>query len=156
MTIHLFVRHRRSLSGLLPQASTNTPDFDSNLYMRLMIFASVDAFLTLPLTVVILTVPPLKTDWYPYRGLADLHLDFSRIGVFTADTVWYSVPGSVTFQLLLPAASTIASSFVFFIFFGNTKEARATYRGAWLYVGGWLLWISRQIRSCVHHLLSYV
>ena len=95
-----------------------------------MTFACVDAFLTLPFNISILIIstrPPLP--FYPYRGLTDLHYNFSAVGQWPTST--YAFTTVYATQAFIIPGTAVGSSFIFFAFFGLNKDARANYYKAY-------------------------
>lgn len=131
MTLRHFLRHRKNVDELIARFPSRFGGLTSSRYIRLMIFACVDAFLSLPFNISALAVCALPPNvYYPYRGLADLHYHFSNVGTAPA-AVWRSLPVS-RFKVILIPATAIGSAFVFFAFFGLNKEARTNYHKAYI------------------------
>lgn len=122
-TIKQFMKHRREFDSIV--SSSVDRKLTSYRYFRLMLFASLDAFIFLPLNIVLL-VFGANQPFYPWNGLADLHINFSRVGLFPA-ALWRTNQHTITEILITPGAS-IGSAFMFFAFFGLAEEARVHYR----------------------------
>ena len=122
-TFTRFWKHRKQIDALV--ASADQPNFTSHRYIRLMIFASVDVALSLPFNIAVLLLNTVGRQWYPYKGLTDLHYDFSRVGQYLAFQ-WAATPYAASVVFMTPGTA-IASSFIFFGFFGIGREARFHY-----------------------------
>ncbi|KAJ3541588.1 hypothetical protein NM688_g6064 [Phlebia brevispora] len=123
ITIRSFLMHRRDTEFLGSQTTSLT----SYRYFRLMLFASLDVAFLLPLDAYFLYLG-LQQPFYPWRGLEDLHFQFSFVGQFPV-FAWRSSQISI-YQIMLIPCTTIAASFTFFAFFGLAKESRVHYREA--------------------------
>jgi pheromone a factor receptor len=131
--LRLFWRHRKQLDTFV--FSLNEKNLTSHRYLRLMIFASLDAFWMLPFNIFVVVICGLPKYWYPWRGFADLHYHFYRVGQWPAVEWLYMDGGTLLF--LLPGTA-IGSSFIFFAFFGTGEEARKHYRELFKTIRRWL------------------
>ncbi|KIP06741.1 mating-type-like pheromone receptor [Phlebiopsis gigantea 11061_1 CR5-6] len=135
MTLRHFLRHRRNINDIISRSSERFSNLTDSRYIRLMLFASLDACLMLPFNIFALVYTMVKSaEWYPYRGLADLHYNFSRVRQYPA-VLWRLEPGARFGTFLVPGTA-IGSSFIFFIFFGLSHDARAQYRRSWAAIHG--------------------
>ena len=135
MTLTRFLRHRRNINDIITRSSERFSNLTDRRYIRLMLFASLDACIMLPFNIFALVYTMVKgAEWYPYRGLADLHYNFGRVGQYPA-ALWHSVPG-VRFETFIVPGTAIGSAFIFFIFFGLSHDARAQYARSWATIRG--------------------
>ena len=124
------LRRRNSVDKFFTRSSRFV-GLTTSQYTRLMIFACVDAFLTFPfciVTVALATGPSFS--FTPYESLKEIHQDYSHVGEYPV-SAWRIDP-ITRFETLLSHGVTIASSIIFFAFFGLHKEARSNYRSAYI------------------------
>ena len=124
------LRRRKGVDEVLTRSS-GFAGLTTSRYTRLMIFACVDAFLTLPFciaTVIFAIGPPFRIT--PYESLKEIHQDYSYVGQYPV-SAWRTDP-ITRFETLVSRGVTIASSIIFFAFFGLHKEARNNYRSAYM------------------------
>lgn len=134
------MKRRRQFSELI--ASNNNLTF--NRYFRLMALATIELLATIPLSVYLL-VFSLQQPIYQWRGLADIHLGFSRVLQFPA-IQWLESPGAIL-SLTLQQWLTVSCGIVFFLFFGLAEEARTHYRLAFTSVAKKLGYTSAGLQS---------
>ncbi|THH02030.1 hypothetical protein EW026_g757 [Hermanssonia centrifuga] len=139
-TLRAFMKRRRQFSELI--ASNNNLTF--NRYFRLMALATIELLATIPLSVYLL-VFSLQQPIYQWRGLADIHLGFSRVLQFPA-IQWLESPGAIL-SLTLQQWLTVSCGIVFFLFFGLAEEARTHYRLAFTSVAKKLGYTSAGLQS---------
>jgi pheromone a factor receptor len=121
MTIHAFMKRRREMSQFLSSNAQVT----FSRYFRLMALACMDTLLTIPLGAYNIWVN-VNSGPDPWRGWADAHWGFSRVGTFPA-ILWRNDPtGRLSFNLT--RSFIIVCAVVFFAFFGFADEARKNYR----------------------------
>ncbi|KAJ3486038.1 hypothetical protein NLI96_g4535 [Meripilus lineatus] len=127
-----------------------------NLSQSRMVFVDLSIGLLPPLSQLIISVCTLPLAAFfvyanltqvpvvPWKGLADLHRDYGKIGHFSLDEWIQDSRIVIEFENWI----TIACALVFFIFFGLTEEARKHYRFAFHRVRRWLkVPASRSARS---------
>ena len=124
MTLRIFLKRRRQFNELL--ASNSNLSF--NRYMRLMALCSVDILCTIPLVIFLIVFDCTENPRYVWRGLADLHLGFSRVGQWPA-LLWTAPSGSIWINTC-QNWFTIIYGILFFCWFGLAEEARTHYRSA--------------------------
>lgn len=115
------MKRRRQFSELLASNSNLT----FNRYFRLMALAAIELCATIPLSSWLLA-RDAQQPIYVWRGLADIHLGFSRIEQFPY-IEWILIPFARS-SLGLQSWLTISCAFTFFVFFGLAEEARTHYR----------------------------
>lgn len=103
--------------------SNNTLTF--NRYFRLMGLASVEVIATVPLGIWVLVVNCTQPI-YVWRGLGDLHFDFSRVDQVPA-FLWLS-DKTATQGFEFDCWMTVIMPLIFFGFFGVADEARRNYK----------------------------
>ena len=129
-----------TLSGLM--LLTNAPlsneliaqnsDLSFSRYFRVMGLAVLEMTFTVPLTVYDIVLNSTSYPLYKWRGLADLHFRFERIGRVSALT--WTKDASVVRIFRVRAWLVIGSALAFFVFFGLTKEACSHYKSVFLYI----------------------
>ncbi|KAH9936514.1 putative fungal pheromone GPCR, STE3-type [Fomitopsis serialis] len=124
LTIRALLKRREQLSQIMAANS----GLHFNRYFRLMGLAAVNMIFTLPLGIYTMVVNA-STPIYVWRGLADLHYDFSAVGQYPA-IVWRSSPLAAR-SLEFSEWSFIGCALLFFAFFGFGDEARKNYRKAY-------------------------
>ncbi|EKM56710.1 uncharacterized protein PHACADRAFT_253994 [Phanerochaete carnosa HHB-10118-sp] len=120
-TLRAFTRRRKQFSELL---ATNN-NINLHRYMRLMALAALELIGTVPLAIYLLTIE-LRTPVYVWRGLADIHLGFSRINQYPF-LLWDMDPSNKV-DLTMQQYLTVSCGILFFLFFGLAEEARTHYR----------------------------
>lgn len=108
-------KRQKDIRQVLSMANT-----DKQFYYRLVTMACVELGCTLPLV----TFDQIKTGYYPWRGFADLHLDFQRIDQYPYE-VWSSEGDN---GLELTQWYQIGCGLVYFLLFGLTRDARSRYK----------------------------
>ncbi|KAK7025127.1 pheromone B alpha 1 receptor [Favolaschia claudopus] len=125
LSIKSFYHSRAQFKELLSSTNSN---LNLNRYIRLMLLASTDLFMTIPLSIWVLWVNVRVVGLSPWISWADTHSNFSRVvqipGVFWRSDV-YTVASLETTRWL-----TVACSFLFFAYFGFADEAIKNYRAA--------------------------
>ncbi|KAI0088239.1 putative fungal pheromoneG-protein-coupled receptor [Irpex rosettiformis] len=122
MTLRIFLRRRKQFNELL--ASNSNLSF--NRYMRLMALCCCDIFCTIPLVIFLIVFDRTVNPIYVWKGLADLHSGFDRIGQWPA-LLWTAPSGSIWINTC-QNWFTIIYGLLFFCFFGLAEEARTHYR----------------------------
>ncbi|EMD35184.1 STE3-like pheromone receptor B mating type [Gelatoporia subvermispora B] len=123
LTLRAFYKRRKQCAEFIRTNSNLT----FNRYLRLMILASVEIICTIPLgayTIWVNASQPL----YKWRGLADIHFDFSRVGQYPA-IIWQASPITVS-SFNFNNWIIVACALLFFALFGVAEEARKHYRMA--------------------------
>ena len=153
LTIKAFLQRRKQLSQLMAGNS----DLNFNRYFRLMALAVINMLFLLPLGIYTMIVNTTETPIYIWRGLSDLHYDFSAVDQYPA-VLWRNnslAEASVMFS----EWSFIGCALLFFLFFGFGDEALKHYRkvydvvaerlgirpGMWLRLPDSLKWRTRQV-----------
>ncbi|TFY61852.1 hypothetical protein EVJ58_g4252 [Rhodofomes roseus] len=124
LTIRAFLKRRKQLAQIM---ATNS-DLNFSRYLRLMGLAAVNMIFTLPLGIYTMIVNA-SSPIYVWRGLADLHYDFSAVNQYPA-ILWRSSPLAAR-SLEFSEWSFIGCALLFFAFFGFGDEARRHYRKAY-------------------------
>ncbi|KAI0826208.1 STE3-domain-containing protein [Irpex lacteus] len=122
MTLRIFLRRRKQFNELL--ASNSNLSF--NRYMRLMALCCFDIFLTIPLVIFLIVFDRTVNPTYEWKGLADLHSGFSRVGQYPS--LLWTIPHGAAFINTCQNWFTILYGILFFCFFGLAEEARTHYR----------------------------
>jgi pheromone a factor receptor len=120
LTIRTLKRRRSELKQLLSSGS----DLNSGYYFRLMGLASIELFLTVPLGSYVLYLNLQELN--PWRGWSDTHLRFSYVDQYPS-LIWKSSHLAIV-EFELGRWSSVMCAFIFFAFFGFTKDARKNYR----------------------------
>lgn len=120
LTLRAFFRRRKQFNELM---ATNK-NLTFHRYMRLMGLATIEIACTIPLALWNLYMQS-RSPLYVWKGLADLHYDFSRVDQYPS-IIWLSNPLSKA-ALLFDIWDIIICAFVFFAFFGCAEEARKHY-----------------------------
>jgi len=121
LTLRAFYKRRRQFAEFM--SSNNNLTF--NRYFRLMGLAFIEMMCTIPLgayTVWVNASQPI----YKWRGLADVHFDFSRVDQVPA-IIWRSSPETIS-AFNFNNWTIVACALLFFAFFGVAEEARKHYR----------------------------
>lgn len=123
LSIKAFYKRRTQFKELL---SSNN-NLSSNRYFRLMCLAGIEVIGTVPMGIYALVVN-VEAGVSPWKGWADTHYDFSKVGQFPA-IQWRMNPTLVK-SLELSRWSVVGCAIIFFGFFGFADEARKNYRAA--------------------------
>ncbi|KAK7692308.1 hypothetical protein QCA50_003933 [Cerrena zonata] len=118
-TLHTLLRRHRHVRQVLRMAN-----MDLQLFYRLVAMAVVELCCTLPL-VLFVFVNNMRGAYYPWKGLADLHLGFERVRQFPYE-MWVA---ESAFQQSL--WYQIGCGLLFFLLLGFTQDSRARYK-RWL------------------------
>ncbi|KZT67295.1 putative fungal pheromoneG-protein-coupled receptor [Daedalea quercina L-15889] len=121
LTIRAFLQRRKQLNQIMASNS----DLNFNRYFRLMGLAAVNMLFVLPLGIYTMVVNA-STPIYVWRGLADLHYDFSAVDQYPA-IVWRS-SALAQRSVMFSEWSYIGCALLSFGFFGFGDEARKHYR----------------------------
>ncbi|KZV68007.1 hypothetical protein PENSPDRAFT_754436 [Peniophora sp. CONT] len=118
-------------------------------YQRILIIASIDIILTLPLGIVnfALNALPANTQGF-YPGWSYVHTDWEPVSISYAQ-IRESGTANVAWLYLLPWVSPILAIAIFGLF-GCTLEARATYWRILCKVTGWFGWTPTPRRRGSH------
>lgn len=128
------LRAIRSRRKTLAELISTSNDLTSHRYYRLVALCLLQAVCTLPLAAFFVYANLTQVPVVPWKGLADLHRDYGKIGHFSLDEWIQDSRIVIEFENWI----TIACALVFFIFFGLTEEARKHYRFAFHRVRRWL------------------
>lgn len=120
LTLRAFFRRRKQFNELM----SSNKNLTFHRYMRLMGLATIEIACTIPLASWNLYMQS-RSPLYVWKGLADLHYDFSRVGQYPA-LFWYPNPLARA-AILFDIWDIIICAFVFFAFFGCAEEARKHY-----------------------------
>ncbi|KAK7039959.1 GPCR fungal pheromone mating factor [Favolaschia claudopus] len=108
-------------------SSTNS-NLNLNRYIRLMLLACTNLFMTIPLSIWVLWVDVRIFGLSPWISWEDTHRNFSRVtqipGTFWRSDIYIAASLETTRWL------TVACSFLFFTYFGFGDEAMKNYRAA--------------------------
>ncbi|EPT05373.1 putative fungal pheromone GPCR STE3-type [Fomitopsis schrenkii] len=122
LTIRAFLQRRKQLSQLMAGNS----DLNFNRYFRLMALAVVNMLFLLPLGIYTMIVNTTESPIYIWRGLSDLHYDFSAVDQYPA-IIWRANPLAQA-SVMFSEWSFIGCALLFFVFFGFGDEALRHYR----------------------------
>lgn len=93
---------------------------------------------TIPLSLMNIFWNYIKNPYiYPYKGLADLHLNFGRVRQYPLE-IWVAEFSGVVASFEIQQWLFIGCSIVYFLIFGLTDEARRHYVSALTTIGRWL------------------
>ncbi|KZV65156.1 STE3-domain-containing protein [Peniophora sp. CONT] len=134
-----YYRQRRDTSGFLGSDSS----VSRTNYFRILVLASIDILLTLPIGIVGITLnivsalsPPKDLPFYP--GWTSLHTDWEPVGVPYANL--QAGGPAILAQNYFSAWTSPVLAFAIFGLFGVTSEACASYWRIICIVGGWVGW----------------
>lgn len=122
LTIKAFLQRRKQLSELMAGNS----DLNFNRYFRLMALAVVNMLFMVPLGIYTMIVNTTESPIYIWRGLSDLHFDFSAVDQYPA-IIWRANPLAQA-SMLFSEWSFIGCALLFYAFFGFGDEALRNYR----------------------------
>ncbi|KZV68499.1 STE3-domain-containing protein [Peniophora sp. CONT] len=110
-------------------------------YLRILILASIDLLLTLPVNMINITlrIMSLRTGHTPlvfYPGWTVLHTDWAPVSIPYTQEQTFGTPYTARSFFLQWSNSLLA--FVIFGLFGLTSEARASYLRIICAIGGWI------------------
>lgn len=133
-----YYRQRRDIDSFL---RSNTSVSRTN-YLRILVLASIDILLTLPIGIVNITlgiVQARSSNVFPfYLGWTVLHTDWEPVSFSYAKL---QADGTAELaQVYFSRWSSPVLAFVIFGLFGVTPEARASYWRIVCTVGGWFGW----------------
>ncbi|KAI0789253.1 pheromone A receptor-domain-containing protein [Abortiporus biennis] len=126
ITVRAMLKRRKQMVELL---GSDNSSLSLGRYHRLMAMALVEVCTTVPVGLFDTISTYTSTTLYPYKGLADLHLGFERVRQFPAG-IWLN-DGSTYFSSNFDHWLLVATSLVFFSFFGLGEEAIKHYRFAY-------------------------
>ncbi|KZV72497.1 STE3-domain-containing protein [Peniophora sp. CONT] len=134
---YTFYRHNKDVNRFLQSNGS----ISRTSYMRVLILASIDILLTLPLGImklVLSIIPDLQGPIDPmpfYGGWKNLHTTFWSPVSFSYEQISVEVV-----ELYVSNWTDPVLAFVIFALFGLTPDARASYWSAITIVGGWFGW----------------
>ncbi|CAO1634154.1 unnamed protein product [Parajaminaea phylloscopi] len=122
-----FLLRRRQFLAVLVSSGSR---LDQSRYLRMMAFCSVDMLLTVPFTVINLTLLLRESNGTlkPYTSWSDVHFDFGTVLPIPASAFGTEVPASSFHRFNMTRWSAPIASFVFFALFGMTQDAMQEYR----------------------------
>ncbi|KZV71170.1 fungal pheromone STE3G-protein-coupled receptor [Peniophora sp. CONT] len=137
--VRIYYRQRRDINSFLH----SNPSESRTNYFRILLLASIDILLTLPIGIVTVTLnivqalaPPRFFPFYP--GWTFLHTDWEPIRSSYSEL---QAGGSAYFaQYYFANWTSPVLAFAIFGLFGVTTEARASYWRIICTVGGWFGW----------------
>ncbi|KZV59958.1 hypothetical protein PENSPDRAFT_694699 [Peniophora sp. CONT] len=133
-----YYRQRRDIDSFL---RSNTSVSRTN-YLRILVLASIDILLTLPVGIVTITLAIVQArssnTFLFYPGWTLLHTDWDPIGISYVEQRAAGIGGLAQFYFSQWSSTILA--FVIFGLFGVTPEARVTYWRIICAVGGWFGW----------------
>lgn len=100
-----------------------------------MALASVDMLVTVPISSYFMAVQ-LRNGLKTWPGWTAVHAGITKVQIIPA-SVWKSALRKHGVGLQMTRWTPVFGAFVFFIFFGTSKEARRNYRAAFGYLTGW-------------------
>lgn len=130
-TIRAFFLRRK----VFRQVLASNPNLTIHRYFRLLFMAALEISCTVPLCTTIICLT-LTSPIYPYRGLEDLHVNFSRIRQYPFE-IWIKWPDVVS-GILTQEWVLIGCALVYFLIFGLTEEARNHYTNTFFAVSRFL------------------
>jgi len=119
-TVRAFVRRRKQFKDFI----TSTGALTYNRYWRLVILATVDFTLTLPLAIWFMVSNATYSVVRPWVSWDQTHFGYSRVFQFPIVVIG---PADIVSQELY-RWSAVLCAFVFFAFFGFADEAKKNYR----------------------------
>ncbi|KAI0791955.1 pheromone A receptor-domain-containing protein [Abortiporus biennis] len=120
-TLALLLHRRREIARLLATANSN---LSPSRYFRLIVLCTGEILCTVPLAIYVMVVD-IRHSYYPWKGFADLHYDFDRVGQYPTD-LWLKTPQQqsyVEWQTWI----IITLGLYFFAIFGFSGEAFKHY-----------------------------
>lgn len=126
ITLRAFLKRRKQFSELLQSNSSLT----FNRYFRLMAMAGLEILCTVPLALYNVISTITAAPIYPWKGLADLHLNFGRVRQYPVE-VWTTQFAAFKSGQEATEWMVIGCALVFFLIFGMAEEARKHYRLAY-------------------------
>ncbi|KZV69109.1 fungal pheromone STE3G-protein-coupled receptor, partial [Peniophora sp. CONT] len=133
-----YYRQRRDINSFL----RSNPSVSRTNYFRILVLASIDILLTLPIGIVILTLDMVQAQFlnlFPfYPGWTFVHTDWDPQSVPYA--VIQGDGTAAVAQFYFSKWTSPVLAFVIFGLFGVTPEARASYWHIICTVGGWFGW----------------
>ncbi|KZV66748.1 STE3-domain-containing protein [Peniophora sp. CONT] len=136
--VRTYYRQRKDINSFL---RSNTSVSRTN-YFRILVLASLDIMLTLPIGIVNITlnvVQPLSVDEFPfYPGWTFLHTDWEPVG-FSYTELQADGTSELALNYFVQWTSPVLA-FVIFSLFGVSPEARASYWRIICTIGKWFGW----------------
>ncbi|KZV69103.1 STE3-domain-containing protein [Peniophora sp. CONT] len=133
-----YYQQRREIDSFL----RSNPSVSRTNYLRILVLASIDILLTLPIGIVTITldiVGARSLNIFPFfPGWTLLHTDWEPVGVSYA-VLQADGTGRLA-QLYFNSWTSPVLAFVIFGLFGVTPEARASYWHIICIIGGWFGW----------------
>ena len=102
-----------------------SPNLTIHRYFRLLFMAVIEICCTIPICSLLLYHDYATSPLYPYKGLADLHLGFSRVRQYPLE-IWIQWSGLGS-SFIIQNWLFILCALVYFLIFGLTEEARRHY-----------------------------
>lgn len=121
LSIKAFYERRTQFKELL----SSNANLSSSRYFRLMCLAGMECIGTVPMGVYALVLN-VKAGISPWKGWADTHFHFSKVGQIPF--ILWSLNPDLVKALELSRWDVVACAFIFFAFFGFADEARKNYR----------------------------
>ncbi|KAH9910602.1 pheromone A receptor-domain-containing protein [Fomitopsis serialis] len=119
-TLRAFFRRRKQFNELM----SSNKNLTFHRYLRLMGLAGIEIACTVPLASWNLYMQS-RNPLYVWKGLGDLHYDFSRVDQFPA-ILWLNNEFTKP-AIIFDIWDIIICAFIFFAFFGCAEEARKHY-----------------------------
>ncbi|KAH7904575.1 pheromone A receptor-domain-containing protein [Hygrophoropsis aurantiaca] len=121
LTLRAFMQRRAQFSEFVSATTSLT----INRYFRLMALATVELLFTTPICAYGIYLNVVSSPVQPWKGFADAHYDYSRVGQYPS-IIWRMSYASVV-STELTRWSLLFCALVFFGFFGFAAEARKNY-----------------------------
>ncbi|KAF8629346.1 hypothetical protein AX15_003497 [Amanita polypyramis BW_CC] len=121
LTLRAFLKHRAEFSKIL----SSNGALSANRYLRLMLLATLEIIINVPISSYGLYLNATKSPIYPWKGWSDIHYDWYTIGTYPA--VLWRFNATIVVTLELTRWSPVICATVFFAFFGFAQEARRNY-----------------------------
>ncbi|VDB95840.1 unnamed protein product [Peniophora sp. CBMAI 1063] len=137
----MYYHQRKDINSFL----RSNPSVSCTYYIRVLIMASIDILLTLPFTIVNITLAITQTldnlaSFPVYPGWTVLHTDWEPSSVSYTEQQSYGT--AYLASTYFSQWSSLILAFVIFGLFGLTSEARASYWRIICTIGGWFGWKS--------------
>ncbi|KAI0055983.1 STE3-domain-containing protein [Artomyces pyxidatus] len=134
LAIWAFIHRRRELNSMSTGNSLDSlSGLQRSLYLRLMILAVVDIFLTIPIASYFVYLNRSSPSFGPYVSWSFVHADFSFVG--QVPTEEWKATGNGQTAVELTRWSNVMCAFIFFFLFGLAQEAQRNYRVFWAFLG---------------------
>lgn len=124
LSLRAFSRRRAAFSEFL----ATTTSLTAGRYFRLMALAMTEMMLTVPLSIVSITLNATSSPLEPWRSWADTHFAFSRVEQYPA--ILWRANSTFSAAVQLGRWIDVAVAFIFFAYFGFASEARIQYCAA--------------------------